>query len=191
MRLLGWVTFLTVLLPLSVVAQDFPKIEIFGGYSYFRMPSKLSANYEYTTEPAELSGWNFTLTGNQNRWVGLEADFGGYYGDANALYWHSSTSAIYRQDFAAHTFLFGPRLSFRNKSIVTPFIHILVGGVFLRSLSMADKTSSSSVALGGGCDFRVARRFAIRAIQADYVRSSLFIRKEKNLRLSTGVVVRF
>jgi opacity protein-like surface antigen len=191
MKRLFWVMFLIVLLPLSVVAQDFPRVEVFGGYSFFRMPSEFSASYAYTTEQANLSGWNLNATGNLTRWLGVDADFGGYHGNANALYWHSPTPVNYLQDFDIHSYMFGPRLSYRTNKF-TPFAHLLIGGVSIGSIPVENSSQKSfGWAVGGGCDIRVANRFAIRAIQADFIKSSLTYNGENNLRLSTGVVVRF
>ena len=81
MRSLIWLVFLFFLLPGTLAAQDVPKVEIFGGYSYFHMPSDIFFDTDHlTTEEASLNGWNVTVTGNLNRWLGAEFDFGGYSG---------------------------------------------------------------------------------------------------------------
>ncbi len=67
-------------LGLNGQAQDAPKVEVFTGYSF------MSASFPFSTDPAVgggsgvLHGWNFSAAVNANRWIGVVADFGGYYG---------------------------------------------------------------------------------------------------------------
>ena len=89
------------LLCLPVVAQDFPKAEIFGGYQYNHFEGGVNAN-----------GWNASLAGNVDRWFGIAADFSGAYKSGQHL----------------HTYMFGPVFSLRSGK-VTPFAHALFGGV--------------------------------------------------------------
>jgi hypothetical protein len=188
--------FLSSLFSAVLIAQELPRIEIFGGYSYYRVPSHFGPDvYVYTTERAKLNGWNATVTGNFNRWVGVDADFGGYHGRAAADNWHVPMNGSFVQDIDINSYLFGPRLSYRRLSKITPFIHGLFGKAALDRLPISNTTKSSfGLAFGGGVDIGLARHFAIRAIQADYVRS-YFVesdgKREDNLRLSVGGVVRF
>ena len=194
MRILKWILFLLCLLPGTLAAQDVPKIEIFGGYSHFSMPSGFSTgDYACTTEKASLNGWNATATVNFSRWIGMDADFGGYYGNARAVNMHRPNPPYdFKQDFNVHTYLFGPRLSYRGNHRIAPYIHALFGKAVLDRVPVSNTSKSSFVwAFGGGFDIRVDRRVAIRAIQADYIGSRLGISGENNLRLSTGAVLRF
>jgi hypothetical protein len=56
----------------AVFAQDFPKAEIFGGYSYASMPLLSSRD--------NANGWNASATVNLFKWFGLTSDFNGLYG---------------------------------------------------------------------------------------------------------------
>jgi hypothetical protein len=49
---------------------------------------------------------------------------------------------------------------------------------------------SFSIKAGGGVDFNLTPHFAIRVIDADYYRTSLFGGHQNNIWLSTGFVVR-
>jgi hypothetical protein len=62
---------LVLLVPLATMAQqEYPKAEIFGGYSFFRAnPDKVN-----------LQGWDASVTGNITNWFGVEGDFSGHYG---------------------------------------------------------------------------------------------------------------
>jgi len=45
--------------------------------------------------------------------------------------------------------------------------------------------------LGGGVDFALTDRIAIRPIQADYLMSRFLGTRQDNIRLSAGIVLRF
>ncbi len=188
-----WIVFLLLLLPWTLAAQDMPKAEIFGGYSHYWMPSDFAPDlgYDRTTERASLNGWNAAAAINLIRWVGIEADFGGYYGKAAATYSHYFV-VNYARDFNVGTYLFGPRFSYRGDGRSTLFFHALFGMVVLARLPIANSSRSSFCqAYGGGLDINLAKHMAIRVMQADYVRSSLSSKGESNFRLSTGLVIRF
>ena len=44
---------------------------------------------------------------------------------------------------------------------------------------------------GGGMDYDITSRFAVRAFQVDYVHTTLFTTTQNNLRFSTGLVYRW
>jgi opacity protein-like surface antigen len=193
MRRTQWIAFLLFYLPGAQAADDWPRVEAFFGYSYLGVPSKFSPDvYVVTTEKASLNGWTATLTYNLNRWIGVDADFGRYDGDVNARNGHMPIDGDFVQDISIRTYLFGPRLSFRENRRLKPYIHALFGTVELARTPVRNTSISSfGLALGGGMDVNVIRHFAIRAIQADYVRNKLSSFAKNNLRLSTGAVIRF
>src|SRR5262245_54507163 len=72
MRKSLFVVCLLLAFALIAQAQDKPKIEIFGGYSYLRADDN--------DDGINLHGWNASATGNLNKWFGVKADFSGHYG---------------------------------------------------------------------------------------------------------------
>jgi opacity protein-like surface antigen len=152
------------------MAQNISKAELFGGYSW------AGGNFH---------GWNSSVTGNVTRRFGIVADFSGHYGTEQG-------SILVKQN--AHSFLFGPRYSFRGKRF-TPFVYALLGvtrfhesaTVFGQKFSASDSGFSS--ALGGGLDVRVNDRVAIRAFQIDYFRPNFFGEAHNRGRLAFGVVL--
>ena len=64
------------LVPAGGFAQGSRGIELFGGYSYFRLAGEPASGL--TT--ASLNGWNAAVKLNLRPRVGLVADFGGNYG---------------------------------------------------------------------------------------------------------------
>ena len=156
---------------LPVMAQETSKAEIFGGYSW---------------SGGNFHGWNASVTGNITKRFGITADFSGHYGD------ELDGSILIKQD--AHSFLFGPRYTFRRKRF-SPFVYALFGvtrfhesaTIAGQSLSFSDTGFSS--ALGGGLDIKVNERVAIRAFQIDYFRPNFFGEAHNRGRLAFGVVI--
>jgi opacity protein-like surface antigen len=204
MRRIMWFFILFSFLPSTGVAQEVPKVEIFGGYSRFRMPSGIDLARVinnagvFTADKASLNGWDVTVTGNLTRWLGAEADFGGYRGTiiTESIRGPRPPGVVNdTQRIRIHSYLFGPRVTYRGDKRITPFAHALVGRVGMTLVQSPQSSGGSlytfGLALGGGLDINVARHVAIRAIQADYVRSRFGFKVENNLRLSFGEVVRF
>jgi opacity protein-like surface antigen len=177
-------------------AQDLPKAEIFGGYSYGRV-SVLSQSH------TSMNGWNASVTANLNRWFGVAADFGGLYGSAGFTVTVMPLPPVgFKAQGNVHTFLFGPQFSYRTAKL-TPFTHFLVGGAHLGGTEdfigynfpgspshFSLSSTSFSVALGGGADYQFTRKWAWRG-QADYLRTSFANQNQNNLRISTGLVFRW
>jgi len=70
--------------------------------------------------------------------------------------------------------------------------HLLFGEA--RSLIQVggpQEDSARVVSFGGGMDYSISPRFAVRAFQVDYVHTSLFNTTQDNLRFSTGLVYRW
>jgi opacity protein-like surface antigen len=155
----------------TTTAQDVPKAEVFGGYSW---------------SGGNFHGWDASVTGNINKRLGIVADFSGHYG---------SELGLVRVDQHAHSFLFGPRLSFRGKRL-TPFVYGLFGATrFAESAVISGQHLSAvstgfSLAIGGGLDVKVNDRIAIRAFQLDYFRPIINDEPNNRGRLAFGVVLR-
>ncbi len=205
-----WLLVLLLTFAASVAAQELPKAEVFGGYSFSNenLPGTLRAN---------AHGWNASVTGRIGGRFGLVVDFGGLYGASVsqtvpivcAFGPPCLPAIVIKVDGMTHTFLFGPRISFRREKFV-PFVHALVGGARLNSTTTIEGLvvalpglpvptfptafSSSSfavaVALGGGVDYKFKGNLAWR-VQADYVQSGFSNTTQNNFRLSTGPVFHF
>ncbi|HEX8494172.1 MAG TPA: outer membrane beta-barrel protein [Pyrinomonadaceae bacterium] len=160
---------------LSIVAQETPKAEVFGGYSW------AGGNFH---------GWNTSVTGNVNKWFGVTADFSGHYG--------SEQFGALEEKQRGLSFLAGPRFTLRRGKRFTPFAYALFGGVNYRvSLEAAGQHVASAsdtgfnMALGGGLDIKVNDRVAVRAFQIDYFRPHFFGESHNRGRLAFGLVLRF
>jgi outer membrane protein with beta-barrel domain len=167
-----WVICLVVFAYLPAAAQDTPKVEVFGGYSW------AGGNFH---------GWNTSVTGNLSKSFGLVADFSGHYG--------SEVDGPIFVDEDAHSFLFGPRFSHRGKRL-TPFAYALFGvtrfheSATISGQRLSDADTGFSSALGGGLDVAVSKHVAIRAFQLDYFRLNFFGEAHNRGRLAFGIVLR-
>ncbi len=158
----------------STFAQDYPRAEVFGGYSYLNIDTNNLSSRQ------SANGWEAAVSGNTNRWLGFEGDFSGYY---------KSIAGVSISDYG---FLGGPRFNARPA-----FVHALVGVDRLTgsdSLGSATQTSFAA-AFGGGVEIPVAPHFAIRG-SGDYVltRHNIFAGNgvtQNNFRASVGVVFTF
>jgi hypothetical protein len=175
-----------VLLPMPLLAQEYPRAEAFGGYSYFR------AN----PEGFNLNGWNASISGNVSPWFGIVGDFSGHYGSPSVFGF-----TVPFVNLSSYTFMAGPRIMARSGA-VTPFAQFLIGGSRASTSSFGVTLSDDALAaaVGGGVDIRVNNWMAVRAVQADYIMTrfnSLEDRifgangRQNNLRISAGIVFRF
>ncbi|MGH9795976.1 MAG: outer membrane protein [Candidatus Acidiferrales bacterium] len=186
----GWVFTLLVTFPM--MAQDeLPRWEVFGGYSY--------NNFDEFGAAVNLNGWNASLSWNPNRWLSFVGDFSGHYGaEGFSLILPPNPPLQLRTERRQHTFLFGPRFSYRGDKRFTPFAHLLFGVARFSSDPTAPfpfgfgfAATGLAVSLGGGIDIKVSDRFAVRAMQADLqILRSDFL-SPHNFRYSAGIVFRW
>ena len=164
--------------------SDFPHEELSLDYSYVHF----SVGSGHT--PADFNGGSASFAYNFNRRWGLVGDFGGY---------HAGDYSGQSIDANTESFLFGPRLSYRNDSRWTPFAQILLGGAHGHASASSVSGSSNTFAMtaGGGLDLGLNRRFAIRLFQLEYFMTRFnpnFIAiapTQNNLRASAGLVIRW
>ena len=172
----------------SAHAQDTPRVEIGGHYSYLR------ANVVADGPAFNLNGGGGSLAVNVTNWFGLAGEIGAT---------HQSSVPGTEQSLTVTTFLFGPRISYRRSQLVTPFAHVLFGAahgsgsLFSESLGGDTPLGTSTgfaLATGGGMDLNMSGNFAIRLFQADYLHTQLANGgndRQNSFRLSAGIVLRF
>lgn len=166
---------LCCLFPFLVLAQETPKAEVFGGYQF----THVSAG----SESENFNGWNASVTGNFNKYLGVAGDFSGSYKTISGV-----SAKVY-------TYTGGPVLSLNHEGTINPFVHALFGGARL-SASVSGLgsggTNGFTMMAGGGADAKIAPRIAVRLFQADWVYYRFQgISESKNVRISTGIVFRF
>jgi outer membrane immunogenic protein len=173
---------------LSVVRHP-AELELFGGYSYMR------ASIVFSGASLSANGGSASVVMYLRDWFGIAGDFGLY---------EQRNVAGQGFSLAFSTYEFGPRLRFPEVLHVTPFAHFLWGAghaggtAYTRSLGFGVPPLGVNNAFvltgGGGVDWKVSPRIAIRLIQADYLHSEFLNgggNRQENIRLSTGVVFSF
>jgi hypothetical protein len=127
-----------------------------------------------SAKTSNLIGWNASVEKKYLRYFGAVADFSGQYGGVSQS-----------------NFLFGLR---GGASIgrFRPFAQALVGAVHAQENGSAASKSDTSFAeaLGVGVDFRLMRLLSWR-IQADELKTGSPAFERRNLRVSSGLAVRF
>ena len=222
------VIFLMFLTGSLAFAQDStPKVQVFGGYSFMRTGTGgLSAStldvdlHQYPNTfgiGSNFNGWSAEAQYNFDRWIGIVADIGGEYGTPFTAKAQGVSGLPTMTEYA---FLAGPVVSYRTKSRFTPYVHALFGwdraslaastitGTSSPVTSSASTYTSFATVFGGGVDYKLSRRFALRLAQVDYFRTTLDLNSlygnafgagrfqslpthENNIRVSTGIVLQF
>jgi hypothetical protein len=171
----------------AVAAGETPKTQVpnrgdvFFGYSrmgaiHCQTPKSgaTTACDPFSGKASDPSGWNASVEKKYLRYFGAVADFSGQYGDVSQ-----------------RSYLFGLRGGtwigrFR------PFAEVLFGAIHVQENGSAASNSETSFAeaLGVGVDFRLARLLSWR-IQADELKTETTAVEQNNVRLSSGLAVRF
>lgn len=176
------VLLLVALFSCPVFAADTPRAEVFGGFQYFRANSGVNVS---GLDNFNLNGWNASLSGYFNRFVGVTADFGGVYGTPSV--------AGVGVDTKLHTFMFGPVVRLPNPTHITPFAHALGGGAHISGSAAGTSAGETDAvwAVGGGVDLDMARVFSLRVAQVDYLQTRAGGTNQNNFRYSAGIVIKF
>jgi hypothetical protein len=170
------------------VAQIPTAGNIFAGYSYYNTTIN-------GTNRQSLNGWEGSLEGKlfPVPFLGIVADFSANYGDlkfpspAGTCVVGVVCSPV-SVNSHVDNFLIGPRVSV-SIGRVRPFAQALFGFGHINTNGFGSDTSFAS-GVGGGLDYRLISIIGWR-FQGDYIHTRLFNSTQNNLRLSTGVVIRF
>jgi len=188
MRKVAVIVFAIFLLSGLALAQIPTSGNVFFGYSY--------ANTDLSGSRSSTNGWEATVEGKVLPFIGIAADFSAYYGSENVAFPtpcpvslpNCGAVIVVNVGTAEHNYLFGPRVSI-PVSKFRPFAEVLIGAGHINAHAAGSDTSFAT-AIGGGLDYKLLRILAWR-FQGDYLRTSFFSSTQNNVRLSTGIVVRF
>ena len=177
-----------ILFAIHMAAQDIPKAEVYGGYTYLRFNATAPVNAFSANGGQGSFQYNFT------HWLGFVAELGGVHNASLTV----AGSQTLHPDQTAFTYLFGPRFSINKGGVVSPFFEFFGGGFHnSRSFNLpnslfasgippsitgvtvtnlgngtskfASTQNAAALALGGGVDIRLSHRIALRPIELDYV----------------------
>ena len=176
------------LLSFPLMAQD--HFEVFGGYQYLHL-GNASINGQTASGSQSFNGWNAAAQANLSKHFGVEGDFSGTYATISGVSTH------------VYTYSGGPVI-FGSAGGIKPFVHVLFGGVKLSGSESGVSVSETgyTTMVGGGVDAKVAMALAWRVAQVDWLYyhfgSSVIagvgipsISSSSNVRISTGIVLRF
>jgi len=199
---------LSLSFPALAVAQSGGEVEVFGGFSYLHVDNKEGRG------ATDAWGFQAEFTYFVYEWFGLSAEVGHHRGATDAPPEFSSPEELTLRNT---TFMFGSRFRFGMGKRFIPTAQVLVGiadrksevevslpgpasfsspGVYpgpaseARVRSDLDETSFA-VAAGISFDLILSDRFAYRIIQPDLVITSFGSSTQVDLRLGTGIVLRF
>jgi hypothetical protein len=179
MRKLVLMGIMVLAMSCVALAEDFPKFEVFGGYSYLRtdlnnnQPASFSGGLfkSFNLGSAGLHGYDVSVAYNLNSWVGLKVDFSGNFGkqyfdgftdmlkvDTDYTGGTAGTPTNYRtfpgqsgqMKFRQYNVLFGPEFSYRKAAKVRPFAHVLFGLTKSSAKNIDINYVEPIVAPGGG-----------------------------------------
>jgi hypothetical protein len=188
-------------------AQD--KFEIFGGFSYARVPVQVFTPIAiagpvivippgtcpitgcppgiggFSTDHVNTHGWEISGAFKPIPWLGAVADFSGHYGSTRGSNLH------------LNTYLFGPQVSLPAR--VSPFVHVLFGaahesnsnpGVALGVPGLGTNNAFAA-AVGAGMDVKPFPFLSVRLFQFDYLMTRFGSKTQNQPRASAGLVLRF
>jgi hypothetical protein len=197
-----------LLLSMATWAQEWPKVEVGGDYSYLRFAP--SGPY---TSGHSLNGGGGSLVYNWNEYLGLKMDLQGY--TSNTTSFAIPPTVTFPNGLIGNvqgnmfTYLFGPQLKVRAHRI-QPFAHLLFGGAHTNvygnafktlcqpilgncSVSKAPTANAFALDFGGGLDIPINRTISFRPVQIDYLLtrfSNPFTKtsNQNNFHYSVGIV---
>ena len=182
MKKTGFVVLFLILFATLAGAQ-IPSGNVFFGYSYYS--TDLSSINRVNT-----NGWEASVEGKIIPFLGMVADFDGHYGSQS----FGTVCAVggictFNASFTENNYLFGPRVSV-SVAKLRPFAEVLVGAAHVNVNNGFGSDTSFADAIGGGVDYKFFHLLAWR-LQGDYVGTRLLGATQNNVRISTGIVVRF
>jgi outer membrane protein OmpA-like peptidoglycan-associated protein/opacity protein-like surface antigen len=161
-----------------------PRYEIAGMFDY------VNFNPGGGFQSFSSYGGSGSFTWNPSRWIGLTEELGGLSYERNV-----NGASL---DGGITTFLLGPRLNLRKFDYFIPFAEFLLGGAHVGPhMTGADSQSAFALAAGGGVDIALTRNIAWRFAEIDYLMTNFSgpsvggNSRQDNLRLGTGIVLRF
>lgn len=174
MKRMLWVVPAILAFCMTAHAQVTPQWELFGGYTY------LDANLSGPGPSFRLNGGTGAVAENMNDWFGGRLEFNAYSGKV------SGTS------ISAQTITYGPVFTYRKFEKFTPYGNIQFGDIHASTgyLGISRSANRFAMTLGGGVDYNLSERAAIR-FQGAYLLTRFFDLRQDNLQFSTGLVIRF
>ena len=202
-----------VALAQSTTSDDYPRVEVFAGYSALGEANSGRITFGPTASTsgdyATPTGFETSVIGNFSKHFGIKGDFSAHFGNESGRSTFTActpTCTTVTQDVQFKTrvynFLAGPEFKARNSSRFTPLAYALAGVAHSSAtvtstgptlnLLLKKRDNSFALALGGGLDIRAGKRVSFRGTM-DY--NPVFIRDSGSdrrdlVRFSLGLLFR-
>jgi len=171
------------LFPVWLPAQDVPKAEVFGGYSYLH------------TGGQGFNGFDAQYTYNQSEGLSITGDVSGEYAGQSVNVGGVGGASAHAH---AYTFLVGPSFAYRKEDKFVPFAHFLIGiahgsgsaqtNILGQNINVSTSDTGFGLALGGGVDYELNDSWAVRPVQIDYVSVNVGGGHANAFRYAVGLV---
>ena len=160
----------------------------------------MSFEPETQIDSTGLNGFEGSLSGFVNDWLGMTGDVS-YYRGPTAL--NPPLAGTANVDLELWTYLFGPQIRVAREKRFSGMVRALFGvssgdadpDTFQledgSSLRLAIKEDKFAMSIGGGLDLNINEQLAWRVIQPEYFMTSFAGGRQGNFRLSTGLIYRF
>jgi len=186
-------------------AHPYPRLEVFLGGSYAEAGLFNAGHW------AGLPGWDASLGANATRWLGFIVEGGQYFGTSKIPtnvpdpfppcpnVFCPGTNPTFNVATREYNFLFGAQFARRKYERWTPIGELLYGHQGTRGVATGSGATQTEVGsgralvAGGGLDYKVSQRFALR-FKADYLLTNSQFptfakKKQDNFRFSVGIVI--
>ncbi len=156
-------------------------------------PWQIAIGYQYNRDnllgsPFNTQGVNISVARYFGRWIGVEGQLGaGFLGNTG------QTTTPPNLDAKSIFVGGGPRLAYRNRSRIEPWIHALVGEEYFRFSQTAGVLGNNhalAAPAGGGIDVYLTPHVAFRS-EADAVFSQFFSTNQRSFQIIGGFVFGF
>jgi Outer membrane protein beta-barrel domain len=190
----------------AVAGPQYPRLELFAGGSYAEAGLFNAGHW------AGLPGWDASLGLNATHWLGFVVEGGQYYGTSKIPTaapepfppcpnsFCPGTSPTFNVKTREYNVLFGVQFARRKYERWTPIGELLYGHQGTRGIATGSGATDTEVGsgralvAGGGLDYKINPRFAVR-FKADYFQTASQFptfakKKQDNFRFSVGIVIR-
>lgn len=189
----------------KITLVPFPRVEFFVGGTYAETGLYNAGHW------AGLPGWDSSLGLNITHWLGFIVEGGEYFGTSKIPTGTQApfppcpqfcpyTSPLFDATTREYNILFGGQIARRKYERWTPRGEFLYGHQGVRGIAngggsqVTEVGSGRAFVAGGGLDYKINPRFALR-LNADYFQTGTdFIllgkQKQDNFRVSVGIVIR-
>jgi hypothetical protein len=161
-------------------SSDFSQWQVAVGYQYNRI--------NLLGSPFNTDGLNVTVTRFFGRWFGVDGQLGtGFFGNTGAT--SNPPNLGVNSLFVGG----GPRLAYRSRSRIEPWIHVVVGLQDFRFTQTAGVLGSNHAlggVGGGGLDYALGPHLALRG-EADVLETRFFSTYQRHFQAIGGFVLNF